>query len=224
MRLLIAARRDGRTHLPGSRRRPVAPRTTAPTRLSSLARRPPRASRRRSSRAAGIPLRRLAAALAAHDRARRPRRPRPDPARRCRSPQAAAILAAERPGGDLHDRRLRRDPGPAWRRAPLGIPVVLWDGNVIPGRAVRATARLAAALAVSFEATVPRARAARRRAVLRDRHADPRPRRDRPRDAARGRLGIAGRRAGRSSSSAARRPSGGSTPPWPRRCRGSSSG
>ena len=37
--------------------------------------------------------------------------------------------------------------------APLGIPVVLWDGNVIPGRAVRATARLAAALAVSFEAT-----------------------------------------------------------------------
>ncbi len=37
--------------------------------------------------------------------------------------------------------------------APLGIPVVLWDGNVIPGRAVRATARLAAALAVSFDAT-----------------------------------------------------------------------
>ena len=37
--------------------------------------------------------------------------------------------------------------------APLGIPVVMWDGNVIPGRAVRATARLAAALAVSFEAT-----------------------------------------------------------------------
>jgi UDP-N-acetylglucosamine:LPS N-acetylglucosamine transferase len=30
---------------------------------------------------------------------------------------------------------------------------VMWDGNVIPGRAVRATARLAAALAVSFEAT-----------------------------------------------------------------------
>ena len=37
--------------------------------------------------------------------------------------------------------------------APLGIPVVMWDGNVIPGRAVRATARLATALAVSFEAT-----------------------------------------------------------------------
>ena len=29
----------------------------------------------------------------------------------------------------------------------------MWDGNVIPGRAVRATARLADALAVSFEAT-----------------------------------------------------------------------
>ena len=37
--------------------------------------------------------------------------------------------------------------------APLGIPVVLWEGNVIPGRAVRATARLADVLAVSFEAT-----------------------------------------------------------------------
>jgi UDP-N-acetylglucosamine--N-acetylmuramyl-(pentapeptide) pyrophosphoryl-undecaprenol N-acetylglucosamine transferase len=36
---------------------------------------------------------------------------------------------------------------------PLGIPVVLWDGNVIPGRAVRATARLADVLAVSFAAT-----------------------------------------------------------------------
>jgi UDP-N-acetylglucosamine--N-acetylmuramyl-(pentapeptide) pyrophosphoryl-undecaprenol N-acetylglucosamine transferase len=37
--------------------------------------------------------------------------------------------------------------------APLGIPVVLWEGNVVPGRAVRATARLADALAVSYAAT-----------------------------------------------------------------------
>jgi UDP-N-acetylglucosamine--N-acetylmuramyl-(pentapeptide) pyrophosphoryl-undecaprenol N-acetylglucosamine transferase len=37
--------------------------------------------------------------------------------------------------------------------AALRIPVVLWDGNVIPGRAVRATARLATSIAVSFEAT-----------------------------------------------------------------------
>jgi UDP-N-acetylglucosamine--N-acetylmuramyl-(pentapeptide) pyrophosphoryl-undecaprenol N-acetylglucosamine transferase len=31
----------------------------------------------------------------------------------------------------------------------LRIPVVLWDGNVVPGRSVRATARLAGAVAVS---------------------------------------------------------------------------
>ncbi len=36
---------------------------------------------------------------------------------------------------------------------PLGIPVVLWEGNVIPGRSVRATARLASAVAVSFAET-----------------------------------------------------------------------
>ena len=33
------------------------------------------------------------------------------------------------------------------------IPVVLWEGNVVPGRSTRATARLADAVAVSFEAT-----------------------------------------------------------------------
>jgi UDP-N-acetylglucosamine--N-acetylmuramyl-(pentapeptide) pyrophosphoryl-undecaprenol N-acetylglucosamine transferase len=31
----------------------------------------------------------------------------------------------------------------------LGIPIVLWDGNVVPGRSVRATARLAGAVAVT---------------------------------------------------------------------------
>lgn len=35
----------------------------------------------------------------------------------------------------------------------LGIPTLLWEGNVVPGRSVRATARLASALAVSFDAT-----------------------------------------------------------------------
>lgn len=35
----------------------------------------------------------------------------------------------------------------------LGIPSLLWEGNVVPGRSVRATARLASALAVSFEST-----------------------------------------------------------------------
>ena len=37
--------------------------------------------------------------------------------------------------------------------AVLRIPALLWEGNVIPGRSVRATARLARAVAVSFEAT-----------------------------------------------------------------------
>jgi UDP-N-acetylglucosamine--N-acetylmuramyl-(pentapeptide) pyrophosphoryl-undecaprenol N-acetylglucosamine transferase len=35
----------------------------------------------------------------------------------------------------------------------LGIPTLLWEGNVVPGRSVRATAGLASAVAVSFEAT-----------------------------------------------------------------------
>ena len=35
----------------------------------------------------------------------------------------------------------------------LGIPSLMWDGNVVPGKSVRATARLASALAVSFRAT-----------------------------------------------------------------------
>ena len=35
----------------------------------------------------------------------------------------------------------------------MRVPVVLWDGNVIPARAVRAIARLASIIAVSFEAT-----------------------------------------------------------------------
>lgn len=35
----------------------------------------------------------------------------------------------------------------------MRIPVVMWDGNVVPGRSVRATARLAGCLAVAFEDT-----------------------------------------------------------------------
>lgn len=67
-------------------------------------------------------------------------------------PQAAAILAATRPAAIFTTGGYMAIPV-LMAAAPLGIPVVLWDGNVIPGRAVRATARLAAALAVSFEAT-----------------------------------------------------------------------
>ena len=35
----------------------------------------------------------------------------------------------------------------------LGVPSLMWEGNVVPGRSVRATARLATALAVSYEPT-----------------------------------------------------------------------
>jgi len=76
-----------------------------------------------------------------------------DPIRLAASvPQAAAILAAERPAAIFTTGGYVAVPV-LMAAAPLGIPVVMWDGNVIPGRAVRATARLAAALAVSFEAT-----------------------------------------------------------------------
>ena len=67
-------------------------------------------------------------------------------------PQATAILAAERPAAIFTTGGYVAVPV-LMAAAPLRIPVVMWDGNVIPGRAVRATARLAAALAVSFEAT-----------------------------------------------------------------------
>jgi len=67
-------------------------------------------------------------------------------------PQAGAILAAERPAAIFTTGGYVAVPV-LIAAAPLGIPVVLWEGNVIPGRAVRSTARLADAIAVSFEAT-----------------------------------------------------------------------
>jgi UDP-N-acetylglucosamine--N-acetylmuramyl-(pentapeptide) pyrophosphoryl-undecaprenol N-acetylglucosamine transferase len=67
-------------------------------------------------------------------------------------PQAAAALARRRPAAIFTTGGYVAIPV-LLAAAPLGIPVVLWDGNVIPGRAVRATARLADVLAVSFEAT-----------------------------------------------------------------------
>ena len=66
-------------------------------------------------------------------------------------PQAAAILAAERPAAILTTGGYMAIPV-LLAAAPLRIPVVLWEGNAVPGRAVRATARLADALAVSYEA------------------------------------------------------------------------
>lgn len=67
-------------------------------------------------------------------------------------PQAAAILTRERPAAIFTTGGYVAIPV-LLAAAPLGIPVVLWDGNVIPGRSVRATARLADVIAVSFEAT-----------------------------------------------------------------------
>ena len=67
-------------------------------------------------------------------------------------PQAAALLARLRPAAVFTTGGYVAIPV-LLAAAPLGIPVVLWDGNVVPGRAVRATARLADVLAVSFERT-----------------------------------------------------------------------
>jgi UDP-N-acetylglucosamine--N-acetylmuramyl-(pentapeptide) pyrophosphoryl-undecaprenol N-acetylglucosamine transferase len=66
-------------------------------------------------------------------------------------PQAAAVLVQERPAAILTTGGYVSVPV-LMAAAPLRIPVVLWEGNAIPGRAVRATARLADALAVSYEA------------------------------------------------------------------------
>ena len=101
--------------------------------------------------AAGIPLRRLAARSLRT--VRRDVHLILDPIRLGASvPQAAAILAAWRPAAVFTTGGYVAIPI-LLAAAPLGIPVVLWDGNVIPGRSVRATARLADVLAVSFEAT-----------------------------------------------------------------------
>ncbi|MEA2622708.1 MAG: UDP-N-acetylglucosamine--N-acetylmuramyl-(pentapeptide) pyrophosphoryl-undecaprenol [Chloroflexota bacterium] len=67
-------------------------------------------------------------------------------------PQAAALLARFRPdviyttGGYVSVPVLMA-------AAPARIPSLLWEGNRIPGRSVRVTARLARAIGVSFQAT-----------------------------------------------------------------------
>jgi UDP-N-acetylglucosamine--N-acetylmuramyl-(pentapeptide) pyrophosphoryl-undecaprenol N-acetylglucosamine transferase len=100
---------------------------------------------------AGIPLRRLilrslrTVDLNVHTVA--------DPLRLAASvPQAAAILARERPAAVFTTGGYVAVPV-LMAAAPLRIPVVLWDGNVIPGRAVRLTARLADVITVSYQAT-----------------------------------------------------------------------
>jgi UDP-N-acetylglucosamine--N-acetylmuramyl-(pentapeptide) pyrophosphoryl-undecaprenol N-acetylglucosamine transferase len=76
-----------------------------------------------------------------------------DPVRLAGSvPQAAAILARERPAAIFTTGGYVAVPV-LMAAAPLRIPVVLWDGNVIPGKAVRLTARLADVITVSYQAT-----------------------------------------------------------------------
>ena len=67
-------------------------------------------------------------------------------------PQATAILLRARPAAIFSTGGYVAIPT-MLAAAALRIPVVLWDGNVVPGRSVRFTARLASAIAVSFAAT-----------------------------------------------------------------------
>lgn len=76
-----------------------------------------------------------------------------DPIRLAASvPQAAAFLARDRPAAIFTTGGYVAVPALLAATA-LRIPAVLWDGNVVPGRSVRATARLVAMIAVSHEAT-----------------------------------------------------------------------
>jgi len=67
-------------------------------------------------------------------------------------PQAAWWLLRRRPAAIFTTGGYVAIPVLLAARA-LGIPSLLWEGNVIPGRSVRATARLASSIAVSFETT-----------------------------------------------------------------------
>jgi UDP-N-acetylglucosamine--N-acetylmuramyl-(pentapeptide) pyrophosphoryl-undecaprenol N-acetylglucosamine transferase len=112
-----------------------------------------------------------------------------DPLRLAASvPQAAAILARERPAAIFTTGGYVAIPT-LLAAAPLRIPVLLWDGNVIPGRSVRVTSRLADAVAVSFEATCAALAGAGRPCYVTG--TPIRDTRDVDREAARTRLGIA---------------------------------
>ncbi|MDA8238667.1 MAG: glycosyltransferase [Chloroflexi bacterium] len=109
-----------------------------------------------------------------------------DPLRLAASfPQAAWLLLRRRPAAVFTTGGYVAIPVMAAARL-LRIPVVLWDGNVVPGRSVRATARLAGAVAVSDPRTCA-ALAARRCYETGTPIRDPR---SVDRSAARERLGI----------------------------------
>ena len=79
-----------------------------------------------------------------------------DPARLGASfPQALALLAGLRPSAVFTTGGYVALPV-AMAAALLRVPLLLWEGNVVPGRSVRAIARLANVLAVSFPETCRR--------------------------------------------------------------------
>lgn len=112
-----------------------------------------------------------------------------DPLRLAASvPQAAWLLARRRPKAVFTTGGYMAIPVMLAARL-LRIPIVLWDGNVVPGRSVRATARLAAAVAVTDSRTCA-ALAARRCFITGTPIRDPR---SIDHEVARGLLGIPAR-------------------------------
>jgi UDP-N-acetylglucosamine--N-acetylmuramyl-(pentapeptide) pyrophosphoryl-undecaprenol N-acetylglucosamine transferase len=67
-------------------------------------------------------------------------------------PQAMAMLLMRRPAAIFTTGGFVALPV-LLAASAMRIPVVMWDGNVVPGRSVRVTARLAGCLAVAFEGT-----------------------------------------------------------------------
>ena len=101
--------------------------------------------------AAGVPLRRLA--LRSLRTVGRDAHLILDPIRLAVSiPQAFVMMVRDRPDAVFMTGGYVAIPVLIAARV-LRIPTVLWEGNVIPGRSVRATARLASVLAVSFTET-----------------------------------------------------------------------
>lgn len=101
--------------------------------------------------AAGLPLRRLA--LRSLRTVGRDVHLLLDPIRlACSVPQAVVLLLGRRPDAVFTTGGYVAIPVLLAARL-LRIPTVLWDGNVIPGRSVRATAGLATVVTVSFRET-----------------------------------------------------------------------